>query len=345
MNPYPARVQRTHTSRRCIGRISLRRELPQQPTEQPPTVTVVGRMIALRLMGKACFGHLVDGTGRLQFYLRQDEIGAERYEFFSNFDIGDFLAGQRLPLPHPHRRDHRPCPGLPCCSASRSCPCPRSGTACKETETRYRQRYLDLMANEESRAAVRHAQQGHCRHAPLPGRARLHRGGDAHPAAALWRRLRQPFTTHYNALDQTFYLRIATELYLKRLIVGGIEKVYEIGKNFRNEGIDTKHTPEFTVMESYEAYADYNDVMRMVEEMLRLSVRQSALARSCHPYGEHTIDFGPPWRRVTVHDAILEHAGIDIDQYPDQAEPAGAHASGQASRLTRTCPGASWWTS
>jgi lysyl-tRNA synthetase class 2 len=127
----------------------------------------------------------------------------------------------------------------------------------------------------------------------------------------------RPFITHHNALDQDFYLRIATELYLKRLIVAGIEKVYEIGKDFRNEGIDTTHNPEFTMMESYEAYADYTDVMAMVEEMIP-TIAQEAIGDTRLTYGDHTIDLTPPWRRVSLRQAILEHTGLDIEDFPTQ---------------------------
>jgi lysyl-tRNA synthetase class 2 len=187
----------------------------------------------------------------------------------------------------------------------------------QDTETRYRQRYLDLMANEDSRSIFV------TRSKLISGMRRfLDERGFIEVETPILQSLyggafARPFVTHYNALDSNFYLRIATELYLKRLIVGGIEKVYEIGKNFRNEGIDTRHQPEFTVMESYEAYADYNDVMRMVEDMMA-ALCQSALDTHLVAFGDHTIDFTPPWQRITIHDAILTHANIDIDKYPDQ---------------------------
>jgi lysyl-tRNA synthetase, class II len=316
VTPYPARVQRSHTSAAALAAF-VAAEAAGAVEATPVQVSVVGRMVALRLMGKASFGHIVDGAGRLQFYLRQDEIGGERFEFFRNFDIGDFLEVKgflfrtRTGEITVHVRDFR------LLSKSLS-PMPEKFHGLKETETRYRQRYLDLMANEESRALFvtrskiiagirRFLDERGFIEVETPILQPLYGGAFA-----------RPFTTHYNALDQTFYLRIATELYLKRLIVGGIEKVYEIGKNFRNEGIDTKHTPEFTVMESYEAYADYNDVMRMVEEMFSY-LCETVLGANTITYGEHTIDFGPTWRRVSVHDAILVQTGIDIDQHSDRA--------------------------
>ncbi len=315
ITPYPARAQRTHSAAAALAAFAAA-EAAGTAVEQPPLVTVVGRMVALRLMGKASFGHLEDGTGRLQFYLRQDEVSAERFDFFRNFDIGDFLQMSgflfrtRTGEITVHVKDY--------VLLSKSLlPMPEKFHGLQDTETRYRQRYLDLMANEGSRsifvtrsklisAMRRFLDDRGFIEVETPILQSLYGGAFA-----------RPFVTHYNALDSNFYLRIATELYLKRLIVGGIEKVYEIGKNFRNEGIDTRHQPEFTVMESYEAYADYNDVMRMVEDMVAVLCEKS-LGTATVVFGDQTLDFSGPWQRITIHDAILTHAQIDIDQYPDQ---------------------------
>ena len=135
----------------------------------------------------------------------------------------------------------------------------------------------------------------------------------------------RPFTTHHNSLDQQLYLRIATELYLKRLIIGGFDKVYELGRVFRNEGIDQDHNPEFTLLESYQAYADYNDVMEMVESMVS-SVAQEVLGTTQAPFGEHVIDFAPPWRRVSLREELVTRSGIDIDAFPDYGSLAGRAA-------------------
>ena len=314
-DPYPARSQRTHTAAAALAAFGAA-EAAGVAVTSPPQVTMVGRMVALRLMGKAAFGHLADGTGRIQFYLRQDDLGAERYEFFKNFDIGDFvqvrgfLFRTRTGEMTVHVHDY--------VLLSKSLlPMPEKWHGLKETEARYRQRYLDLMSNDDSRQVFV------ARSKIIAGMRRfLDDRGFIEVETPILQPLyggafAKPFMTFYNALEQNFYLRIATELYLKRLIVGGIEKVYEIGKNFRNEGIDTKHTPEFTLMESYEAYADYNDVMRMVEDMLAYLCEQ-ALGTLHVTFGDHTVDFASPWQRITVRAAIGTHSGIDIDDYPDQ---------------------------
>lgn len=316
IDPYPARTQRTHTAAAALAAFEAAERAGAAPVE-PLTVSVAGRIVALRLMGKALFGHVLDGSGRIQFYLRQDDLGADRYEFFKSLDLGDFLDVQgflfrtRTGEITVHVKDYR----LLCKALL---PMPEKFHGLQDTETRFRQRYLDLMANDESRALFvtrskivaamrRFLDNRGFIEVETPILQSLYGGAFA-----------KPFVTHYNALDQDFYLRIATELYLKRLIVGGIEKVYEIGKNFRNEGIDTRHQPEFTVMESYEAYADYNDVMRMVEELVAY-LAHSALGTHSVSYGEHTIELAGAWQRLRVRDAILAETGIDIDAYPDTA--------------------------
>jgi lysyl-tRNA synthetase class 2 len=315
VDPYPARCARTHTAAAALAAFAAA-EAAGTAADTPIQVHVVGRLVALRLMGKAAFGHLADGQDRIQFYLRQDDLGVERYEFFKNYDIGDFLqvSGFLFRTRTGEVTVHTQDVAL---LSKALLPMPEKFHGLKETEARYRQRYLDLMANSESRqvfvarskiiAAMRRFLDGRgFIEVETPVLQSLYGGAFA-----------RPFVTYYNALEQNYYLRIATELYLKRLIVGGIERVYEIGKNFRNEGIDTKHTPEFTMMESYEAYADYNDVMRMVEDMLGFMC-QDALGSQMVAFGEHTLDFSGPWRRVPVRDAVLAHSGIDIDAYPDK---------------------------
>ncbi len=315
VDPYPARARRTHTAAAALAAFAAAE--PTATADTPPLqVSIVGRLVALRAMGKASFGHLQDGSGRIQFYLRQDEIGVDRFEFFKNFDLGDFLQldGYLFRTRTGEITIHVQQYTL----LSKSLlPMPEKFHGLKETEARYRQRYLDLMANDDSRAVfVARSKIVSAMRRFLDARGFIEvetpilqpQYGGA---------FARPFVTYYNALEQNFYLRIATELYLKRLIVGGIEKVYEIGKNFRNEGIDTKHTPEFTVMESYEAYADYHDVMRMVEEMLAY-LSKEALGSQSITFGDHSIDLGSTWRRMSVRDAIQTYAGINIDEYPER---------------------------
>ncbi len=315
VDPYPARTQRTCGAAEALTMFAAR-EAAGAAVNVAPEITLAGRIVSFRLMGKASFGHLSDGSGRIQFYLRLDDVGADQYEFFKNFDIGDFLqvSGFLFRTRTGEITVHVKAFGL----LSKSLlPMPEKWHGLKETEVRFRQRYLDLMANEESRQVFI------ARSKIIAGMRRFldDRGFIEVETPILQSQyggaFAKPFVTHYNALDQDYYLRIATELYLKRLIVGGLDKVYEIGKNFRYEGLDTRHTPEFTVMESYEAYADYNDVMRMVEEMFAF-LAQRVSGQSMITYGEHSVDFGGAWRRISVHDAILEHAKVDIDVYSDQ---------------------------
>jgi lysyl-tRNA synthetase class 2 len=304
IDPYPPRSQRTHTAAQALALFTSKKE------EEPAQVTVGGRLVSVREMGRATFAHLADGTGRLQIYLRQDKLGPESYELFKSFDIGVFVevkgalfrtrTGEVTVLVESHR-----------ILAKSLHPLPEKWHGLTDVELRYRQRYLDLVANEEVRRIfVVRSKVVTAMRQFLDARGFLEvetpvlqpiYGG----AAA------RPFLTHHNTLDRDLYLRIATELYLKRLIVGGFEKVYEIGKDFRNEGIDTKHNPEFTMMESYEAYADYQQVMLMVEEMIS-SIAQEVLGSMKVRYAGDEIDLTPRWRRVPMAQAIVEETGVDI---------------------------------
>jgi len=316
VDPYPPRSHRTHMAAAALAAFQAA-EQDGTALSSPPQVTVAGRLVALRPMGKATFGHLADGSGRIQFYVRKDTVGAQRYEFLENIDLADFLEMSgflfrtRTGEVTVHVTDY-------VLLSKALLPMPEKWHGLRETETRLRQRYLDLMSSEETRrifilrsrlvSAMRHFldSRGFIE-VETPVLQPLYGGAAA-----------RPFVTYYNALDRSFYLRIATELYLKRLIVGGLEKVYEIGKDFRNEGIDTRHTPEFTMMESYEAYADYHGVMRMVEEMITF-LGQEVLGTLRLVFGEHAVDLTPPWRTMTVREAILQESGVDIDEHTDQA--------------------------
>jgi len=197
-------------------------------------------------------------------------------------------------------------------------PLPEKWHGLRDTEIRYRQRYLDLIANPDVMTTFSQRSRiiGGIRRF-LDGRGFLEVDTPIMVPVAAGAHAR-PFVTHHNALDQQLYLRIATELYLKRLIVGGFDKVYELGRVFRNEGIDQDHNPEFTLLESYEAYADYNDVMTMVEELLS-TVAQDVRGAMQVPFGEHLIDFTPPWPRLQLREELQRHSGIDINEYPDDA--------------------------
>lgn len=310
MDPYPARVSYTHTAAEALAAFE------QQEAEEGPRVQVVGRMISQRVMGRSSFAHLADGSGKIQIYVRQDEVGEELYHLFRRLvDIGDYLeAGGLLFRTRTGEVTVRVTTLRLIAKALR--PMPEKWHGLRDVETRYRQRYLDLMANEEVRrifvtrsrmvAAIRRFLDARgFMEVETPILQPIYGGAAA-----------RPFVTHHNALDQTLYLRIADELYLKRLIIGGFDRVYEIGHNFRNEGISTKHNPEFTAIEIYQAYADYHVIMALVEELYS-EVAREVLGSTTLSYQGQTIDLTPPWRKVTMRDAIREATGLDIAEIMD----------------------------
>ncbi len=314
IDPFPARYPRTHTLAEAVARF---------PELESYEVRVAGRIRQHRLMGRAAFMHLEDESGRLQVYLKQDILGADTYAFWNeNLDLADFI-GVRGPLFRTRTGEITVEAREVTLLAKALRPPPSHWHGLTDVETRLRQRYLDLMVNPEVRETFRiRAKIVSAMRRFLEGRGFLEVetpvlqpvfGG----ATA------RPFTTYYNALDRSMYLRIALELYLKRLVVGGFEKVYEIGRNFRNEGVSTKHNPEFTMLETYEAYADYHAVMRMVEELIA-EVTTAVHGGRTFTYRGQAIDVTPPWRRTTLREAILEHSGVDYAQHPNAASLAEA---------------------
>ncbi|MFN4218103.1 MAG: lysine--tRNA ligase, partial [Candidatus Bipolaricaulia bacterium] len=271
---------------------------------------VAGRVTARRVMGGASFLDLRDGSGRIQLYGTADLLGDEHYELFTQIDIGDFLGVCGLVFrTKKGELSVRVEEFTLLAKALR--PLPEKWHGLQDTEMRYRQRYLDLIANEHARRIAQ------CRSRIVSAMRRfLDNEGFLEVETPILQPLyggaaAKPFTTYHNALDMTLYLRISDELYLKRLIIGGLEKVYEIGKDFRNEGISTKHNPEFTQMECYWAYADYTDMMALTERMISQIARE-VLGSTRILYQGHEIDLAPPWKRVRFRDALLEHTGIDI---------------------------------
>jgi lysyl-tRNA synthetase, class II len=264
---------------------------------------VAGRLAARRGQGKMAFLDLVDRSGRLQLQARADVLGVEAMERLLSLDLGDLVGVDGTAFMS--RRGELTLRVDDWALLAKSLrPPPEKFHGLQDVETRYRRRELDLIANEDARAlvaararivtAIRRAlDDDGFLEVETPVLQPLYGGA-----------LARPFTTHHDALDQTMYLRIATELYLKRLIVGGLERVYEIGKNFRNEGLSPKHNPEFTMLEWYEAYADYHDAAARLEQVVGAAAAASGYA------GE--LDFTPPWRRVTFTDAIREATGVDI---------------------------------
>ena len=328
IDPYPPRFRRTADAATAIADFEAAEQREEsaagavipasgEPVEpNPPVQSLAGRIMSMRVMGRAAFLDLRDGSGTVQAMLRQNVLGDD-YDLLKDLDLGVFLGvdGPRL----------RTRTGQVSIEARQVTllakgmrPLPEKFHGLRDVEIRYRQRYLDLIADPEIMTAFTQRSRvinGIRRF--LDGRGFLEVDTPILVPVAAGAHAR-PFATHHNALNQRLYLRIATELYLKRLIVGGFDKVYELGRVFRNEGIDQDHNPEFSLLESYEAYADYNDVMQMVESMIS-TVSQEVRGSMQLPYGEDIIDLTPPWKRVNFKEELHRRSGIDIDQYPDDA--------------------------
>jgi lysyl-tRNA synthetase class 2 len=276
---------------------------------QPIDVAVAGRVMLRRVMGKASFFTLQDGSGRIQCYLRQEEIGPDAYRDFNElWDIGDIVGviGRLFKTNKGELTVEARTARLLTKSLR---PLPEKFHGLTDTETRYRQRYLDLMMNESTRRVFRiRAAVTSAIRAFFEARGYLEvETPMMHviPGGATAR----PFVTHHNALDMPLYLRVAPELYLKRLVVGGFERVFEINRNFRNEGLSTRHNPEFTMLEFYEAYADYRDLMDLTQALLR-DVASRVLGSTVVEYQGARIDFGQPFERVSMASAIAAHTGL-----------------------------------
>ncbi len=275
----------------------------------PASVCIAGRMMSRRVMGKAAFAHVQDMSGRVQLYIVRDAIGTEAYDTFKHFDIGDVLGATGTVFRTKTGELSVKVTALRLLTKALR-PLPEKFHGLTDQETRYRQRYLDLITNDDTRQVfrIRSATVAFIR-AYLIARGYLEVETpmmQAIPGGAL----AKPFVTHHNALDMQLFLRIAPELYLKRLVVGGFEKVFEINRNFRNEGLSTRHNPEFTMLEFYEAYADYRDMMDLTEDMLR-GLAQSVLGSTRVPYQGEEYDFGRPFERFTMRESIL-HFNPDI---------------------------------
>jgi lysyl-tRNA synthetase class 2 len=316
IDPYPPRFHRSHTTKEA-QRIFLDAE---EAGQEGPQTTVAGRIIRMRQMGKASFVDVQDGDGLIQLFLQRDRLG-DSYTLLESLDLGDFL-GASGGLLRTKAGEVSIAVQQMVLLAKAIRPPPEKWHGLQDQEKRYRQRYLDLMANPEVHAMARtRARIISAMRRFLDGRGFLEVETPILvpvPAGAM----AQSFATHYNALDSRVYLRIATELYLKRLMVGGIDKVYEIGRVFRNEGIDRSHNPEFTMLESYEAYADYNEVMGMVEGLVCYAA-EDATGGTAINFDGVEIDLSPPWARRSLKEAIQEYSGIDLEDYPDAASLSG----------------------
>ncbi len=278
-------------------------------------VSLAGRMMFKRKMGKASFGNIQDRDGRIQIYATRDDLGEEAYDAFKKLDIGDIIGVKGFVFKTKTGEISIHCRKVTLLSKSLS-PLPEKFHGLVDTDMRYRQRYVDLIMNDESRITFYKRSQiiREIRNF-LAGRDFIEVEtpmlvSNAGGAAA------RPFETHFNALDEDVKLRISLELYLKRLIIGGMERVFEIGRVFRNEGVDTRHNPEFTLMELYQAYTDYYGMMELTESMFRY-LAEKVCGTTTITYGGKEIDLGKPFRRLTMVEAIKEITGIDFDQVPD----------------------------
>ena len=278
-------------------------------------VTVAGRIMSKRVMGKASFCNVQDLKGNIQSYVARDSIGEESYADFKKYDVGDIvgISGEVFKTKTEEISIHAESVTL----LSKSLQIlPEKYHGLTNTDIRYRQRYTDLIMNEEVKETfVKRSQiiSSIRRFLDEQGFMEVETPmlvSNAGGAAA------RPFESHYNALDEDVKLRISLELYLKRLIVGGLERVYEIGRVFRNEGLDTRHNPEFTLMELYQAYTDYNGMMDLTENMFR-HVAKEVCGTTTVPYGEYMIDLGKPFERMTMIEAVKKYTGIDFDEVPD----------------------------
>ncbi|MED4475571.1 lysine--tRNA ligase [Oceanobacillus caeni] len=308
IDPFGSKFERTHLAKDIIEKFesSSKEELEEVKEE----ATVAGRVMTKRGKGKAGFAHIQDLSGQIQIYVRKDEVGEEAYQVFKSIDLGDIVGVKgeifrtnmgelsiKVDEFHLLTKSLRPLP--------------EKYHGLKDVEQRYRQRYLDLITNMESKETfilrskiIQSMREYLNNHGYLEVETPMMHSIPGGAAA-------RPFVTHHNALDIPLYMRIAIELHLKRLIVGGLEKVYEIGRVFRNEGVSTRHNPEFTMIELYEAYADYHDIMDLTENLVA-HIAKDVLGETKISYGEYEVDLEPKWKRIHMVDAVKEETGADF---------------------------------
>lgn len=313
IDPYPPRFVRTCDNAAATAMFEAV-ESDDTPETTTPSISLGGRIMSMRVMGRAAFLDIRDGSGTIQALLRENVLG-DAYGLLKDLDLGDHLGVSGPVMRTRTGQVTIEAHELTITSKGMK-PLPEKFHGLRDMETRYRQRYLDLIANPEvmpvfairskiiERIRAFFQSQGFLE---VDTPILVPVAGGAHA---------RPFITHHNTLDQQLYLRIATELYLKRLIIGGFDKVYELGRVFRNEGIDQDHNPEFTLLESYQAYADYNDIMTMVESLVS-TVAMEVLGTTQVQYGDQLIDFAPPWKRVDFRQELKDLSGVDIDAYTD----------------------------
>lgn len=310
IEPWPAAKEVTDTCELVIKHFGHH--------DQKPSYTVAGRLVTIRSHGKSTFAHVQDRTGKVQIYIKEDVVGAQQFEFFKHMiDIGDILW---VSGPAFRTKMGEVTLEVKEFSLLSKClhPLPEKFHGLTDVEVRYRQRYLDLISNPESRekfirrtGILKSIRNFLDTHGFLEVETPM-----LHPIAG--GAAARPFITHHNALGDDFYLRIAPELYLKRLVVGGFERVYEINRNFRNEGVSTRHNPEFTMLEFYMAHHNYIFIMEFVEQLIRSAV-ETACGTLEVRFGDAVIDFGKPFKRISVKDSVLEIAGMSDAQCTDAA--------------------------
>ncbi|OIJ20492.1 lysine--tRNA ligase [Anaerobacillus alkalidiazotrophicus] len=308
IDPFGKKFERTFTANQLeleFGSLS-KEDLEAKDRE----VTIAGRIMTKRGKGKAGFAHLQDLTGQVQIYVRKDTVGDQQYDIFDSIDIGDIVGVTGVAFKTKVGELSVKVKDFQLLTKSLR-PLPDKFHGLKDVEQRYRQRYVDLIMNPEVRntfvtrskilKSMRNYldNQGYLE-VETPMMHSIAGGASA-----------KPFITHHNALDMQLYMRIAIELHLKRLIVGGLEKVYEIGRVFRNEGVSTRHNPEFTMIELYEAYADYKDIMALTENLIA-HIAKEVLGTTTVQYGEYEVDLKPEWKRLHMVDAIKEYTGVDF---------------------------------
>ncbi len=312
VDPYAYKYSPTHTTQEIREQFA---EVGDQPDETK-SVRVAGRIMTKRDHGKSGFAHLQGGSERLQIYVRQNAVGEEAYQVYRKLDVGDVI-GVGGPVFRTRTGEITVLVNEVELLAKSLRPPPEKWHGLQNKETRYRQRYADLMMNPEVmqvfinrtrmiQAVREYLNQDGFIEVETPILQPIYGGATA-----------RPFTTHHNALDMPLYLRIANELYLKRLIVGGFDRVYEFSRDFRNEGIDHDHSPEFTMIELYQAYADYEDMMCLTENLLAHTA-QTVLGTTQITYKGDSISLDPPWRRLTMIESLKEEAGIDVDELSDK---------------------------
>jgi lysyl-tRNA synthetase class 2 len=306
LDPFGGRYPVTHWAGPLHARLAAATE---EELKAVGPVSLAGRIVTLRHHGRTCFAHLMDHTGRIQLYARADQLGDD-YTLFTDLDLGDFI-GATGEMMRTRTGELTLAVKAFTFLAKSLRPLPEKWHGLKDVETRYRQRYVDLVVNPDSRRIfLLRSQIIRAIRAFLDARGFVEVETPMMqpiPGGAIAR----PFKTHHNALDMDLYLRVAPELYLKRLVVGGFERVYEISRVFRNEGVSTRHNPEFTILEFYQAYADYTDLMELTEALFA-ELARSLLGTLTLAWGEHTIDLTPPWPRLPFFEALSQALGAPV---------------------------------